>query len=107
MARLEEKGVIFARLEDLEGVESYSAVYNGEILVQGGSAADLRKSLDGAWAKNGDDLVRELDEVRVLNQLDYLENILMTPPRGAGYLDGQKLSRAEIRTWIRKINKVL
>ena len=63
MKRLEEKGVIFARLEDLEGVESYTAVYNGEVLVQGGSAADLRKSLDGAWAKTGDDLVRELDEM--------------------------------------------
>jgi hypothetical protein len=58
---LEEKGVIFARLEDLEGVESYSAIYKGEVLVQGSSAADLRKSLDGAWAKKGDDLVRELD----------------------------------------------
>jgi hypothetical protein len=74
--------------------------------VQSGSAADLRKSLDGAWAKTGDDLVRELDEIRVLNQLDYLEDILMTPPGGAGYLGGQKLSRAEIRTWIRKINKI-
>jgi hypothetical protein len=31
--------------------------------VQGGSAADLRKSLDGAWSKTGDDLVRELDEM--------------------------------------------
>jgi hypothetical protein len=61
LKRLEEKGVIFARLEDLEGVESYTAVYNGEVLVQGGSAADLRKSLDGAWAKTGDDLVQELD----------------------------------------------
>jgi hypothetical protein len=33
LKRLEEKGVIFARLEDLESVESYSAVYNGEVLV--------------------------------------------------------------------------
>ena len=53
-ARLEEKGVIFAPLEDLDGVESYSAIYKGEVLVQGGSAADLRKSLDGAWNKTRD-----------------------------------------------------
>jgi hypothetical protein len=67
---LEEKGVIFARLEDLEGVESYTAVYKGEVLVQGGSAADLRKSLDGAWSKKGDDLVRELDDFVIQAKID-------------------------------------
>lgn len=94
MARLEEKGVIFARLEDLEGVESYSAVYNGEILVQGGSAADLRKSLNGAWAKTGDDLVKELDEILEAGHdinLSFFENadIIIQKEKPIGKLYGQ------------------
>jgi hypothetical protein len=96
LARLEEKGVIFARLEDLEGVESYSAVYNGEVLVQSGSAADLRKSLDSAWSKTGDDLVKELDIMFLKKQgKRYNRKQNKTIPTHREY--AKKLSRTELR----------
>lgn len=64
-SRLEEKGVVFVRLVDDAGVERYSVVYKGEVIVPNGSPKELRKSLDGAWNKTGDDLVEELGKLKV------------------------------------------
>ncbi len=60
MKRLEEQGVIFVRLVDDAGVESYAAVYKGETIVPPSKAQELRKELRKTWNKKGDDLVREL-----------------------------------------------
>ncbi len=67
MKRLEEQGVIFVRLVDDAGVESYAAVYKGETIVPPSKAQELRKELRKTWNKKGDDLVRELDEIKRIN----------------------------------------
>jgi hypothetical protein len=38
-------------------------VYKGEVIVPNGSSKELRKSLDSAWAKTGDDLAKELEKL--------------------------------------------
>ena len=72
---MEEQGVIFVRLVDDAGVESYAAVYKGETIVPPSKAQELRKELRKTWNKTGDDLVRELDEIlelerRIINEWD-------------------------------------
>lgn len=61
--RLQEEGVIFVRMVDEAGTETYSAVYKGETLVAPGSSKQLKSKLNSAWNKTGDDLVKELDIV--------------------------------------------
>ncbi len=75
VTRLEEQGVIFVRLVDDAGVESYAAVYKGETIVPPSKAQELRKELRKTWNKTGDDLVRGLDEIlelerRIINEWD-------------------------------------
>ena len=106
MKRLEEQGVIFVRLVDDAGVESYAAVYKGEVLTNIGDSKRLKQELRSAWNKTGDDLAKELEELKTLNQLDYLEKISTAPPGGTGYLGGQRLNRAQIRKWIKEIDLI-
>lgn len=90
-SRLEEKGVVFVRLVDDAGVERYSAVYKGEVIVPNGSSKELRKSLDGAWNKTGDDLVKELDEIR----LDFVTKDM----------NSIRLNRLQFDKWVEIIQK--
>lgn len=64
--RLEEKGVIFARLEDADGKATYTAIYNGELIVPNGTAQELRDSLKTVWYKEGSKLGKELDRLEGL-----------------------------------------
>ena len=109
MKRLEEQGVIFVRLVDDAGVESYAAVYKGETIVPPSKAQELRKELRKTWNKKGDDLERELVIIKALNDYDAIKIPIGNSnlyPRGQGILGAQKLNRAEIRQWVEKIYKI-
>lgn len=61
--RLEKEGVLFVRLEDVDGLRTYTAIYNGVAIVPRGSAKELKKSLKGVWNKRGKSLTNELEEI--------------------------------------------
>ena len=56
-------------------------------------------------AKNADE-AKQIDEV--IEHLDGMakSGIPMSPPGGKGFLEGQKLSRQEIKLWINKIDEI-
>lgn len=49
LARLEEKGVLFARLEDLEAVKSYSAAISAPLSISRRRMQNLLNSIKGFW----------------------------------------------------------
>lgn len=83
--RLEREGVVFVRMIDESGVEQYSAVYRGEVLVPNGTAQELKQSLNTVWNKTGDKLLKGLDDL----QLDLAKR----------NLNGIKLTKLEYKAW--------
>ncbi len=115
MKRLEEQGVIFVRLVDDAGVESYAAVYKGETIVPPSKAQELRKELRKTWNKTGDDLVRGLDEMLTGTHDIYLSffknaNIEIRAEAPLGILHGQSTdytcAATSLRMYLDDVGKI-